>query len=119
MLGKNSDKALDTAEDNAVYHDRTVTLVVLTDICQVEALGHLEVELNGAALPRSADGILEVKVDLRTVECAVALVDGVGLTVLLERAAKCCGSGLPLLVGPMESSGRVESSRLYLKPNTL
>ena len=74
VLGKDAYKALDGAEYDAVDHDRTVTLVVCADILGLKALRKLEVELNGSALPGTADGIFKVEVDLGTVECAVALV---------------------------------------------
>ena len=48
--------------------------VVGADVLQVEALGHLVVELNRRALPFPADRVGDVEVDLRPVEVAAALV---------------------------------------------
>ena len=50
---------------------------VSTHVLCLKPLGQLEVQLDGAALPGSADGILQMEVDLRAVEGAVSLVDHV------------------------------------------
>ena len=51
-----------------------------------EALGqHGQVELDGGDLPVPAERVLDVDVDLRAVEGAVALFDLVGQAVGLER----------------------------------
>ena len=41
---------------------------------QVKSLRQLEVKLDGTALPGSSDRIFQMEVDLRSIECAVALV---------------------------------------------
>ena len=99
MLGEDADEALDGAEAHAMDHDRALLLAVLGGILQVEVQRHLEVQLDGAALPGASDAVLEVEVDLRAVERAVALVDGVVQTQLLQRALQAVGRGLPVLVG--------------------
>ncbi len=99
MLGQNGDEPLDAAENHAVQHHGAVLFAVLAGISQVEALRHLEIELNGPALPGAAEGIPQVKVDFRPVERAVALVDLIGLPVLFQRVNQGVGRHLPLFVG--------------------
>ena len=74
MLGDNADKAFDRAEYNAVNHDGAMLFTVCSHILKLETLGKLHIELNSAALPGTAEGVLKVEVEFRTVECAVALV---------------------------------------------
>ena len=55
-------------------------LAVRSDVLKVETLRHLKIELNGAALPASADRVINVEIDFRSVEGAVAFVHLVGGT---------------------------------------
>ena len=71
------DEPLVRAEQRAVEHDHPVVGVVGAGVGQVEALGEVEVHLDGPELPRAAERVLEVQVDLRAVERAVTLVDDV------------------------------------------
>ena len=49
--------------------------VVLALVGELEALGHLEVELAGSQLPRAPESVGDVEVDLRPVEGSVARVE--------------------------------------------
>ena len=69
-------------------HDRAVFLSVLARVFEFETLRHLEIQLNGAALPRSADGIFQMEIDLRAVERAVALVDDKGKIHVFQRVGE-------------------------------
>ena len=80
-------------------HHRPVLSVVGAGVGELEALGHLEVELAGAALPGAAQGIGDVEVDLRPVEGALAGADVVVAPLALERLAQGALGLLPLLVG--------------------
>ena len=73
VLDQDADEALERAEDRAVQHHRPVPRTVLADIGGVEALGQHVVELQRAALPGAADGVLEVELELRAIEGALAL----------------------------------------------
>src|SRR5689334_10440811 len=64
---------------------RAVRRVVFTRIRQVEPLRILIVELNGAELPRAANGIEHVEVDLGAVERAVARLEFVFIAGGFER----------------------------------
>lgn len=98
VLGEDADEALDRAEAHTVNHDRTVLLAVRADILEIKALGHLHIELDRAALPGTAEAVLQMEVDLRTVERAVALVDDIGLAELVERGDETVGRDRPLLI---------------------
>lgn len=82
VLRDDPDEALQTPEDRAVDHDgarRRAARVgsgcfVRGAVLEVEALGELEVELDGRALERAAEGVPNLDVDLGAVERAVARV---------------------------------------------
>ena len=48
-------------------------LVVAAGVFEVEALRQVVVDLNGTQLPTAADGVLHHKVELRAIECSLAL----------------------------------------------
>src|SRR3954452_17240830 len=77
VLEQNADEALVGAHERAMDHHRLVLYFVGAGVGQPEALGHRVVELDGAELPRAPERVGDVQVDLRPVEGAVALVDGV------------------------------------------
>ena len=74
MLYDNADKAFYRAEYHAVNHNRAVLFSVGTRVFESESSGKLIVELDCAALPCSSETVLNVKIELRSVECAVAFV---------------------------------------------
>ena len=75
-----TDKSFNRAENNAVYHYGAVLFVVCTHIFKLKPFGKLHIELDRAALPRSAETVGKVEVELRTVECAVTFVYDIILT---------------------------------------
>ena len=85
MLDQDTDETFNGAEYSSVNHNRTVFFAVFAYIAHVEFFRHLEVQLNGAALPGTADAVLQMEVDLRAVERAVALVDNVFEAELFKR----------------------------------
>ena len=78
VLDEDAEEALEGAEQGPVDHVGPVLLAVLADVGHVEALGHVEIELDGRALPEPADGVLDLDVDLGTVEDGLALHPLVG-----------------------------------------
>ena len=102
-------EALEAAENGPVDDDRPVLGVVGPDVLQVEPLRQLVVELNRGALPLPADGVGDVEVDLRAVERAVALVDGVRLAEPVERAFSSASAWFQVSMLPRNSGGRVDS----------
>ena len=99
VLDQDPDEALERAEERAVDHVRRVLLVVGAHVGEPEAGRHLRVELDRAHLPRAAEHVGHVQVDLRAVEGAVALVDRVRDPAPLERGAQRALGEVPLLVG--------------------
>ena len=57
VLDENGDEALERAVDRPVEHHGPVLLVVLAHVGEVEALGGVVVELDGAELPLAPDGV--------------------------------------------------------------
>jgi hypothetical protein len=55
-------------------HHRTMRGVVLANVCEIEALGRVVVELNRAELPRAADRVRDVEINFRTVKSTITLV---------------------------------------------
>ena len=88
VLEQDPDEALVGPHQRAVDHHRPVLGVVGAGVGQLEALGEVVVELAGPELPRAAERVGHVHVDLRPVEGAVALVEVVVADPgCLERAA--------------------------------
>ena len=68
VLDQDAEEALDGAIQRAVHHQRLVRLAVFADILQPEAARQREIELHGGELPRAADGVHQLHVDLGPVE---------------------------------------------------
>ena len=99
VLEVDAEEALERPEDGAVEHDGAVVLAVLADVREVEALGQVGVVLDGAELPGALERVLDVELDLRPVERALAGRD----LELRARALEAFGErplgAVPLLVG--------------------
>ena len=81
-----------------VDHHRAVLLAVLAHVFQFKPLRHLEVQLNGAALPGPAQGVGQVEVQLGPVEGAVAGVEDKVLAHLLDGGLEGLLGKLPHLL---------------------
>src|SRR5215467_6942360 len=77
VLEQNGEKALERAEHRAVQHDWGALRAVFIDVVGTEALWHVEVNLQGSALPVATDRIPEDELELRPVEGALPLVHAV------------------------------------------
>src|SRR5450830_4086 len=75
FLDQNSDEALQTADDGTVQHDRPMAGTILAYIFGIQPLGHEKIDLNGAALPLSTDGIFERVLDFGAIKRALARGD--------------------------------------------
>ena len=64
---------------------------------RLKPLGHLHIQLDGAALPGAADGVHQVEIQLRAIERAVTLVDLVSAAQLLDGLAQGIRGRLPVL----------------------
>ena len=87
------------------------------DVAEPEALRHLDVELDRADLPRAAERVDHVQVDLRPVERAVALVDDVLEPAAVERRLQRALGEVPLLVGAELVLGPRRELELASRPN--
>ena len=73
MLDQNAEEAFHGAEQRAVHHKRLVLRAVLGDVLQAKTRGQIEIKLHGGELPGTADGVNQLDVDFRAVECRFAL----------------------------------------------
>ena len=62
MLDQDTNETLDAAKQHTMNHDRAVRLIIWADIIQIELLRHLEIQLNGTALPGTAQAIFQMEV---------------------------------------------------------
>ena len=79
-----------------MYHNGAVLFAVCAHILELEALGKLHIELDGAALPCASQRVLKVEVELRAVEGSVALVDDIALAHLGDGFLKGVLGKLPV-----------------------
>jgi len=81
MLRNDGDEPFETAQDGAVNHHRPrggpvwVRRFLCRAVLEVEPLRELKVELDGRTLERSTQCVLDVNVDLGTVESTVPWID--------------------------------------------
>ena len=99
VLDENREEPLDRPEQRAVDHDRLVALVVGADVLHLEALRHLEVDLDRRHLPRAADRVTRLHRDLGAVERAAAFVHDEVEAHLPRRDAERFRRFFPLGVG--------------------
>ena len=85
MLDEDADESLERAEDGAMQHHGRVLVAVFADIGRAEPAGHVQVDLQRAALPVAADGIAQHEFELGSVERALTRVVGVGEAGRLQR----------------------------------
>ena len=83
-----SDKSLHRAHDRAMQHDRHLAGVVFGHIFCAQPFRHREIHLDGAALPDSADRVLQRELDLWPVKRALPLELGPGYPGRVERVRK-------------------------------
>src|ERR671919_993656 len=119
VLGQNADEALERAQNGAMDHHRALGLAVGVDVLELEPLGLLEVDLDRRVLPAASQRVLDVHVDLGTIERAVAGVQLEGQAIGAQRILQPALRDLPLLVGPQrlrrargELEERLEDERL-------
>src|SRR3989454_6479921 len=124
MLGQDPDEALERAEDRAVDHHRALGLAVAVDVLEREPLRLLEIDRDGGDLPAPRQRVLDVHVDLRAIERAVARIQLEGQPVGAQRVLQPPLGHRPLLVGPErlrrargELEERLEPERLVPVPH--
>src|SRR5215472_19173182 len=100
VLDQDAEKTLDAPEQRAMDHDRRMLCAVLADIEGTEALGKIEIELHGAALPLAADRISERVFELRAIKRALAGIEHIGLPSLFHGYTQGLLGFIPDLIGP-------------------
>ncbi len=99
VLDEHGHKALQAAEGGTVDHDRTVSLVVGTNVLQFKTFGQVVVHLNGAQLPLATNGVLDHEVELGSVESSLASLLNKGHALLLTSLDDRSLGLLPVFVG--------------------
>src|SRR5436190_526128 len=86
-----------------MQHHWHMAAAILTDISGAKPLRHVEIELQGAALPIPAQRVAQYEFELRPVEGALAGVDGVAEPGRFDRRLEVVLGAVPNLVaaGPM------------------
>src|SRR5579864_5423968 len=98
VLDQDPDEALERSVEGAVDDEDRVLGVVGPHIGEPETLRHLAVELDRPELPRPAEDVGDVEVDLRSVERALTRADDILDPVPLERGLELAFGEVPLLV---------------------
>jgi len=99
VFNENADEALKRSEEGPVYHDRTMLFAVRPDVIHVESLRQVEINLDGAALPFPADSVFYLDVYFRSVEDALARINGIGDAHIIKRILQRPRRQFPSLVG--------------------
>src|SRR4029077_9779341 len=97
MLDQHADEALERAEDRAMDHHGTFLGASAVRVRQVEALGHVVIELNGRDLPFTLERVGYVNLDLGAVERAFLRIYLERDLVALYRVGELGLALLPLL----------------------
>ena len=71
MFRDDRNESFETAKDRTMYNNRPIVRLFGRPVLEVEALRKLEIELDGGALKRTAQGIANGNVDLWPVEGAI------------------------------------------------
>ena len=95
MLNQDTDKAFNGTEDYAMKHDRTYLGAVFFNISQIKSLRQIHVQLNGTALPFSSQRILDMEIQLRTIECSVSRIHLIILSCMNAGICQCFFTLLP------------------------
>src|SRR5260370_36232705 len=95
MFEQNTDEAFERAEDRAMDHRGAGLRAGAGGEGEVEALGHVVVELDGGELPFALERVGHVNLDLRSVERALARASFRRKAGALERLAESVLSLVP------------------------
>ena len=120
MFHEHAKETLNTAKQSAVYHVRAMITTIFPRILQIKLLRQIEIELNGAHLPLAANRILDLQVDLGTIESTAAGIDLIRNRLGLQRLFQRFGGLLPasLLAHGFVRAGR-EIRRHIIKSKCL
>src|SRR5690606_27265870 len=99
VLDQNTDEALERTQNGSVQHDRMLTIIVFADILGTKTDRQVEIQLQGTALPDATQAVLERKLDLRTVESALARLQIVRQPSGIQRSGQRSLGTIPQLIG--------------------
>src|SRR5262249_3046651 len=98
VFDQNAKKPLDRAIKSSVNHDGAGAASLFVGIFQVESLRQGHIELNGATLPRSTDGISDMEIDFWPIKRPLSFAHLEWLAASLQCAQQTACSVLPLLI---------------------
>src|SRR6266478_3703431 len=103
VFDQHSEETLDRSVKGAVDHHRLLAAAAFGYVFELEALRQVEIELYGAELPGTADGIHELDVNLRAIKSGFARHNLVRDVQLLQRIFQRVVSEVPLVLAPEEA----------------
>src|SRR5207302_7003428 len=74
VLDQNADESFHRAERRPMDHHRTVRTIVWANVLQLKPLRQVEIQLDGAKLPLSANTIAHDEIDFRTIKGSLTLL---------------------------------------------
>ena len=80
-------------------HDRPMFLAVTPDIIEIKPLREGEIALDCSTLPLPVKSVLQLDIDLRTIESAVTFVDLIRQAGVIKSTLQSLGRALPIFVG--------------------
>ena len=98
MLDENTEKPFYGTKYGAVDHDGSPAFVISVDIAEVEPLWKAHIQLNGTALPGTAQSVLDVKIDFGAVKGAIPLVEPVVSAISVQSSPQSFRGHFPLFV---------------------
>ena len=99
VLNKDTDESLNRTIYYTMNHNWTMFLAILTNIGQVKLLRQLHIQLDSTTLPGTANRILQMEINLWTIESTIALINHIVQTTMLQGIAEAIGSQLPHFIG--------------------
>ena len=97
---QDTDEPLERAQNRTVQHYGAVLCAIFPDVVRIQSFGQNEIDLQGAALPITADGVGQHEFQFRTIEGTFA---GVQVIIIARRLGGVGQRGfcfVPNLVGP-------------------
>src|SRR3546814_10387425 len=99
MLDQNANETLERTEDGSMQHDRVLPIIILADILCAQPHRKIEVQLQGTALPYTAQTIAQGELDLGAIKSTLARLQVVRPTSTLQRRRQRRFSLIPELIG--------------------
>ncbi len=97
VLDQDPEETLHATQQGTVNHVRAMRSSVFANVLKLEALRHVEVELDGAELPLTTERVVDLQINLRPVERTTTFVHFVRDIVSLDRLSQGFGGHIPVL----------------------